>query len=416
MTGAGAVTTAHIRSACFGAIGIVLPGAPTPLPGSGVDIVSAMTRPGVSAPAASIQNPGPVLTILDPDGQAYLVDVVRLRAEVTPADDVEAVEFFVDGARVCVAPAPPFECAWDAGPRAESHVVRVVARLGGGRRLVHSVRTRERPAAFFSTRTSAVLVPVAVRDRRGRAVEGLTQDDFALFEDGVRQELSFFETADVPLDLALAVDFSASMAASMEPLRFATRQFIDALAGSARMSFLAFNDRIFVLARQEQDRDALLGAVDALPRPFGGTALLDAVVHALELHNDDFAHKTIVLFSDGDDRNSLTSIETVEQRIRASQATVYVVTLGRGQAIDRIRTMLERLTRVSGGRSFPIERIDDLDDALTFIRDDLRDHYFLGYRPENPDLDGTWRRIEVRTKNRRHVIRAREGYVAEPSY
>ena len=78
--------------------------------------------------------------------------------------------------------------------------------------------------------------------------------------------------------------------------------------------------------------------------------------------------------------------------------------------------MLGRLTQVSGGRSFPIDRIDDLEDALTYIQDDLRDQYFLGYRPANPNFDGTWRRIEVRTRDRRHVIRAREGYLAEPSY
>ena len=406
----------YARSACSAAIGVVMFGALAPSLGSGVAVVSGMSRPAASASSASTQNPGPALTILDPDGEAYLVGVVRLRADVTPADDVEAVEFFVDGSRVCGVPAPPFECAWDAGPRAESHVIRVVARLAGGRRLVHSVRTRERAAAFFSTGTTAVLVPVAVRDRRGRVVEGLTEADFALFEEGVRQELSFFQTANMPLDLVLAVDFSASMAASIEALRLAARQFVDALAGSARLSLLAFNDRLFVPARQEQDRDALLAAVDSLPTPFGGTALLDAIVQALELHDEDFAHRAIVLFSDGDDRNSFTTVAAVEQRIRASQATVYVVTLGRGRAIERVRTMLGRLTQVSGGRSFPIDRIDDLEDALTYIQDDLRDQYFLGYRPANPNFDGTWRRIEVRTRDRRHVMRAREGYLAEPSY
>ena len=295
-------------------------------------------------------------------------------------------------------------------------VVRRGGPLGGGRRLAHSVRTRERAGAFFSAGTTAVLVPVAVRDRRGRAVEGLTEGDFALFEDGVRQELSFFETADMPLDLVLAVDFSASMANSIDALRFATRRFVDSLAGTARLSLLAFNDRLFVPARQEHDRDVLLAAVDTLPTPFGGTALLDAIVQALELHGEDFAHKAIVLFSDGDDRDSLATLETVEQRIRAGQATVYVVTLGRGRAIEGVRTMLGRLTRVSGGRSFPIERIDDLDDALTYIRSDLRDQYFLGYRPADAAFDGAWRRIEVRTGDRRHVVRAREGYVAAPRY
>ena len=404
------MVTTTVRAAWVAVVCIAFPGppatatagAPAPPPASG-------------APARGAQA-DPVLTIVEPDGQAQLAGVVRLRADVEPAEGVEAVEFFVDGSRVCVVPAPPFECTWDAGPRVESHVVRVAARLAGGRRVVRSVLTRAATAAFFSARTSAVLVPVAVRDRRGRAVEGLVRDDFALFEDGVRQELSFFEPADMGLDLVLAVDFSASMSTSMRSLRAAARRFVGALPEAARLSLLAFNERIFVVARHEQDRDALLAAVDALPRPYGGTSLLDAIVHALELHDDAVAHKAVVLFSDGEERNSFANFHTAEQRIRASRATLYAVTLGRGRGIERVRAQMEGLTQISGGRSFPIDRIDDLDEVLTRIGEDVGSRYLLGYQPSNPGLDGGWRRIEVRTGNRRHVVQAREGYLAEPSY
>ena len=79
-----------------------------------------------------------------------------------------------------------------------------------------------------------MLVPVAVRDRRGRFVDGLTRDDFALYEDGVRQELSLLDTAEV--DLVLAVDFSASMGPSMRLLRAAVRRFLGELPEAARLS------------------------------------------------------------------------------------------------------------------------------------------------------------------------------------
>ena len=80
-----------------------------------------------------------------------------------------------------------------------------------------------------------------------------------------------------------------------------------------------------------------------------------------------------------------------------------------------MRNLLGRLTGVSGGRSFPIERIADVERALDTVRSDLRERYFLGYRPSNADLDGTWRQIDVRTPDRRHAVRAREGYLASPS-
>lgn len=124
----------------------------------------------------------------------------------------------------------------------------------------------------------------------------------------------------------------------------------------------------------------------------------------------------VVLFSDGDDRHSFSGVESVEERIRASQATVYVVTMGRGGEIERVRELLGRLTRVSGGRAFSIERIEQLDGVLAHIRDRLQNRYFLAYQPSNPVRDGTWRRIEVRTGNRRHVVTAREGYMAETGF
>ena len=362
---------------------------------------------------APAQEADPVLTIVEPDPQTPLAGIVRMRAEVVPAVDVERVEFYVNGVPACTAPAP-FACSWDAGDSSEPRIVRVVARFGSGGRLVRSMRARGRPAALFSAGTDVILVPVVVQDRRGRFVDDLALEDFELFEDGVRQDASFFEAANIPLDLVLAVDFSASMTAAMGPLRFAARHFLRELPEAARLGLIAFNDRTYVLAREEQNRAALTDAIDALPAPFGGTALLDAMNYALDLHGDEQAHRVVVLFSDGDDRHSFSAVDSVEERIRASQATVYVVTMGRGREMERVRELLGRLTRVSGGRSFSIERIGELDGVLAHIRDRLQNRYFLAYQSSNPARDGTWRRIEVRTPDRRHVVTAREGYAAEP--
>ena len=376
-----------------------------------VALLVALAGPA-AAPAQEVE---PALAIIEPGPDAFLVDSVRLRAEVTGAADVEEVAFFVDGAPACVGPAPGFACVWDAGPRVRPRVVRAVARRGGGGRLVRSIRTRARPQLLFSAETNLVIVPLVVRDRRGRFVDGLTRDDFGVLEDGIPQDIRFFETVDVPLDLVLALDFSSSMAPVADRLKRTAGRFVRALAGRGSLSVIAFNDQVFVLGRRERSPDALLAAIDALPAPTGGTAMLDAVARALTLHGEDLSHQVVVLFTDGDDQHSLSSLRGVQDRIRASQATVYVVTLGRGRRIERIRALLDRLTRLSGGRSFPVERIEDVEPALDTVRNDLRDRYFIGYRPSNPELDGTWRRIEVRTSDRRHVIRAREGYLAAPS-
>ena len=211
-------------------------------------------------------------------------------------------------------------------------------------------------------------MPVVVVDRRGRFVEDLTLD----FRGLRRRPASptFFEASSIALDLVLTVDFSASMTAAMGALQFAVRHFIRELPEPARLGLIAFNDRTYVMARQEQNRARLMDAIDALPVPFGGTALLDSINYALDLHGEGQAHRVVVLFSDGDDLHSFSGVEAVEQRIRASQTTVYVVTMGRGRAIERVRELLGR-TRVSGGRAFAIG-IDELDEVLLHIRDRLQ--------------------------------------------
>ena len=147
--------------------------------------------------------------------------------------------------------------------------------------------------------------------------------------------------------------------------------------------------------------------------------MLDAISRALTLHGEDLAHQVVVLFTNGDDHHSLSSRQGVEGCLRASQATVYVVTLGVGSRIQRVRTprgparrhrqppephrvrarpSSGRLTGVSGGRSFPIERIEDVDRALDAVPGDLGDRYLIGYRPSKAELDGTWRQILPRCR------------------
>ncbi len=372
------------------------------------------TLVGGQPPHARAQDADPELTIVEPDPHSPLVGVVRMRADVVPATGVVSVDFQVNGAPACSAlPPPPFACTWDARDGPETPVVRAVARLADGGRVVRSMRARGRPPTLFSAGTNMVLVPVVVQDRRGRFVTGLTQDDFALFEDDVRQAPTLLDEAStLPLDLVLVIDFSSSMAAALGSLQLAARHFITELPEPVRLGLVAFNDRVYALASRERDRAVLLQTLDTLPQPFGGTAMLDALGHALDLHGDGQAHRVVVLFSDGDDQHSVTAPDTVEQRIRVGQTTVYAVTMRRRSGSVRAEELLRRFTQVSGGRWFPIDRIEELDEVLAHVRARLDSSYLLAYEPSNRARNGRWRRIDVRTSDGRHVVTAREGYAA----
>src|SRR5688572_27718018 len=81
----------------------------------------------------------------------------------------------------------------------------------------------DRPAAsqaagvpVFRSSADLVALNVVATDPKKRFVPGLLSDDFAIFEDGVRQDVSFFATGDSPIDLAVLLDTSASMIGKMD--------------------------------------------------------------------------------------------------------------------------------------------------------------------------------------------------------
>ena len=382
-------------------------------------LLAAIVLSTLTTTAAHGQDLAPSLTILEPAARSYLVGLVRLRAAVTPEDEVEAVEFFVDGARVCTVTTPPFHCSWDAGSSVQAHVVRAVARLDAGRRQVASVRTLTLEGIQETTGVRAVLVPVVVRDANNRFVMDLTRDDFRVFEDGVRQEVTTLQTHaeidSIPLNLVVAVDISGSMAPLFDQVRTALKQFMIGMTGAA-VSFIAFNERIFNPVHNERDVRIVQDMVDALPEPYGNTSMLDAIDVAIELHGDILFRKAVILVSDGADTSSLTAIDKVERKLQANPTTIYIITHGSGREVQAGQQLLARLTQVSGGRAFLIDNVEQLDGFLEYIREDLRNQYVITYRPSNPALDGTWRRIEVRTGDRGHDIRARDGYMAESVY
>lgn len=131
------------------------------------------------------------------------VDALRLPAPISGDLLPLAMRELLDGVSATRRGRLDALVGYVPGPR----IVRVVARFGAGGRLVRSMRARGRPAALVSAGTDVVLVPVMVQDRRGRFVDDLALEDFELLEDGVRQDASFFEAANTPLDLVLAVDF-----------------------------------------------------------------------------------------------------------------------------------------------------------------------------------------------------------------
>ena len=351
----------------------------------------------------------PTLQITSPPNDTIVSGTTRLEAVIAPEAAIDSVRFFVDGRLVCTAERPPFGCTWDPGDVVRGHHVRVVATLADGRRLIGNLHTKD-VGYTERVRTEAVLVPVIVT-KSGNFVRGLKQQDFEVFEDGVSQPIASLVSEDAPLDLVLAIDVSGSMEHALVDVKAAVKQLLIKLRPGDAATLVGFNDMTFVVTEREKDQRTREDAVEQLAS-WGGTALYDATVRVLDLVSREWGRKGVVIFSDGDDRHSLTHRDTAMERVQASDAMLYTIGFGGGATVPLLRSNLESYARSTGGRPFFPRHTRELDGVFDEIVSELANQYVLSYSSTNFKQDSSWRDIKVKVRKGKYDIRARRGYRA----
>jgi VWFA-related protein len=314
-----------------------------------------------------------------------------------------------------------------------------------------------------------------VSDADGRFVPNLTQDDFIVYEDDRRVDVSHFSAERVPVSLGIALDTSGSMAGEkMNAARAAIGRFVNELLDRNDELFLyRFSNYPVLVQGWTRDRRDLLDPLDRLT-PNGATAMYDAVAKAIPLaQQGQNRKKALVVISDGNDTSSRTEIRDLKEQIRQSEVLVYAVGIdGEGEQVarrapvspprvpipiplpfpgaprggggrfppstpqppigggnggsggtggstwqgrgldDRVNvSALRDMTDDSGGRTEIIRSPRDLDPATAGIADELSKQYYLGYQSPGTK-DGRWHPIRVETKIRGYRVRARRGYFA----
>jgi Ca-activated chloride channel family protein len=351
------------------------------------------------------------LRIASPTADAYLAGPVRLVAVLEPASavrDVTQITFFADGRTVCSVSRPPFECDWNAGDRVTAHQIRAVAEMRDGGRIVQNVRTLEL-GYTEAVDVDVVQISAVVTDSRGRFVRGLTSADFRVLEDGKPQMITHFAAENIPLELVSAIDVSASMHDALPGVKEAAKRFMAELEPRDQVTVLGFNDNMFTLARRSTDQAVRVRAVDRLAA-WGGTALYDVIVQALDLLGRQSGRRSLVLFSDGDDKSSHATVDVAISRAEGSDATIYVIGQGRAVHDRQLQKLMERLSEISGGRAFFPDDLSKLERIFTEILEDLRNQYLLAYPAPDHRRDGAWHRIQVEVPGGNHHVRARQGY------
>lgn len=292
-----------------------------------------------------------------------------------------------------------------------------------------SAPTSDVPAPLFRAGVDLVALSVVVTDQQQRFVTGLDANDFAVFEDGVRQDVSFFATQQVPLDLALLLDTSASMQDKMQTMQQAAVGFLNTLRAGDRAIIVDIKDSVRIAYPLGGDfREAHAAVRRTVAR--GGTALYNGLYLALKemvkqrKANGDVRRQAIAVLSDGEDTASLVGYEDVMELAKQSGITVYTITLKSAFAVRQASVTgrryfsesefaMKALAQETGARSFFPAQIEELAGVYEAIATELANQYALGYSPKNGRTDGAFRRVVVRVADRPEVrTRTRSGYMA----
>jgi VWFA-related protein len=357
------------------------------------------------------QQPTPSLRIASPAEGAIIAGPTRLVAVLDPPSasrTVSEVIFFADAQQVCKVFRAPFECDWDAGERIVPHHIRASAVLRNGGRISHTVQTKGLDVAE-EVDVDVVQVTAVVTDGDGRFIKGLQKSDFVVFEDEKPQPITHFASENIPLEMVTALDVSASMQDALPGVKEHAKRFLSGLRASDQVTLLAFNENTFTLARRETDQETRARAIDRMA-PWGGTALYDVIIRAIELLGRQSGRRSIVLFSDGDDQSSHASLDEAIRRAEGSDATIYAVGQGRAVRSPELQRLMKQLAKVSGGRAFFTEDPQQLNTIFEEILEDLRNQYLLAYPAPTSQRDGQWHEIRVKTTGGKHNVRARQGY------
>lgn len=274
------------------------------------------------------------------------------------------------------------------------------------------------PGPFrFEVDVDLVSVTVVVFDKAGRFIRGLGPKDIAVLEDGVPQQVSYFQEASgaeakIPLSVVLALDASGSMRTNLRFLQEAAGNFVHKLEETDRALIVDFNEGVRGSGEFSGDAERLERSIEGL-QAWGGTSLYDAIHYGLNRVKDQTGRKALVVFSDGADTTSSLKEHEVVDYARAVEATVYCVGIrGETGLVARSpRGFLRKIAKETGGEFFFPDRVGELGKVFASISDELHNHYALAYAPRRP-ADGTWREIAVKLNRRDAELRVRKGYFA----
>jgi VWFA-related protein len=254
-------------------------------------------------------------------------------------------------------------------------------------------------------------------------IRGLRAQHFTVYEDKVQQDISLFKEEDIPMSVAVLIDRSGSMQEKLDRVHAAAMTFIRENNDDDETALVSFGDHVTIDQSLTADTDKLSRALSRI-QATGDTALYDAILVASDyLEREGTRDKKVLLvISDGEDNKSANGLRQVLKVMKESKIIVYTIGLVRSRIGDYLvygdggRKPLQELAEVTGGAAYFPKNINDVETICTKISRDLRNQYTIGYRPSNRNLNGAYRKIQVRLDPPRNTprfqVRTKQGYYA----
>ena len=269
-----------------------------------------------------------------------------------------------------------------------------------------------------------VLLPTTVTTRSGKPVRGLEFEDFRLYQDGAVQRIDLFSTEqDSAISLAFLLDVSGSMGLGgrLDEAKRGIRVFVESLGSDDRMGLICFADsQVEWVTDFTRDRAAFLQRL-TVQHADGRTALYDALAASPRLVDEQITgRKAIVLITDGlENASEMGRLRAtwLARRVAIPIYTLSFIPMRESLHPRRVREALRVLGRFSeetGGTLFTIHQSADLTRAVGRIQEELRHQYVIGFYPEGPAGDGSFRPLRLETVRERLEVRTRRGYYPEP--
>lgn len=279
------------------------------------------------------------------------------------------------------------------------------------------------------------------KDKKGGLIPNLTKDDFEISEDGQPQTIKYFAAeSNLPLTLGILIDASGSQQRVLEMEKDVGGAFLSEILREKDEAFvLSFDVNVDLLQDFTSSVSALKAALNSVrinvgmgggPPGLGGgpvptanprgTLLYDAIYLA---GHDQLAHevgrKAMIVLTDGEDQGSQLKVKDAIEAAQKSDSICYVLMIADrgfyGMGGYSGDSEMKKLATETGGRVIDVgNKMDKLKDAFDQIARELRSQYSVGYTPTNKAKDGTFRKVEVKAKDKNYKVQARAGYYAIP--